>query len=109
MGEACVLPVVLVGVRARDAPAGASGRAGLELKTAELAGDEHRALIGVVLPLGEEMPAEDCELAGDGDDRDLRAAAGLDAPVERLQRARSRCDVRVVDWVPAPSVLRVRD
>jgi hypothetical protein len=50
-GEARALSVVLVGVRARDVSARATWRAGLELEAAELAVDEHRALMLVILLL----------------------------------------------------------
>jgi hypothetical protein len=40
-------------------------------------------LVGVILLLGEELPAEDRDLPRDRDDRDLRSAACTDALVER--------------------------
>ena len=87
-GEACALQVVRIGVRVRGAVAAAWWGAGLELEPAEFAGDEQRSLVVVVLLLGEQVPGEDRELAGDGDDRDLRSAARLDAQVERVSADR---------------------
>jgi hypothetical protein len=60
--------------------------AGAQFESAELLVGQRRALEGVVLLAREEVPEQDCELACDGDDRDLAAAARADALVERAHR-----------------------
>ena len=89
LGVAGALPVVLVGVSCRRALASSGCGADLQFEAAQFAGDEHGALVGVVLLRAEQVPGQGRELAGGGDDRDLGAAAGLDAQVVRLQRAGS--------------------
>jgi F420H(2)-dependent quinone reductase len=60
--------------------------AGAEFERAEFAVDDGLAFEGVVLVGGEELPAAGGEFAGGRDDRDLGAAAGTGALVERVQR-----------------------
>ena len=60
-------------------------RAGGELEPAQLAADEAGAREGVVLAAGEQVPGEHCELAGDGDRRDVAPAPRGDA----LRRTRA--------------------
>jgi transposase InsO family protein len=61
--------------------------AGEQLKPAQLLAGEGGAREGVVLLIGEHVPADDGELAGDGDGGDVGAAAGADALVEGAHRA----------------------
>ena len=63
------------------------GGAGAQLELAQFAAVQRRAVVGVVLAAGEQVPAEHRDLAGDGDGRDLRAATCLDALSECAQRA----------------------
>src|SRR5260370_3245212 len=60
---------------------------GLQLHGAQLAGDQRRACLLIVGALGQQMPAQDGQLACPGDRRDLRAATGADAQKEGAQRA----------------------
>jgi hypothetical protein len=61
----------------------AGGRTGAELEGAEFAVNGGLAFARVVLFGGEQLPTQARELAGGRDDRDLGAAAGFDALVER--------------------------
>ena len=70
-------------------------RAGGDLQPAELLGRQRRLPEGVVLLAPEQHPEQAREFARRGDDRDLVAAAGADALVEGVQRA------RVADGAPA--------
>ena len=65
----------------------ALGGAGGELEAAQLLFGQRGLGIGVVLLAGEQAPEQASELARRGDDRDLVAAPGADALVERAQRA----------------------
>ena len=80
-----------VGVLGREvASSGVALGAGAQLEAAELLAGQRRALEGVVLLAREQVPEQHGELARDGDDRDLAAAARADALVEGAHRAR-RC------------------
>ena len=61
--------------------------AGAQLEAAELLARQRRALEGVVLLAREQVPEQHGELARDGDDRDLMAAARAHAFVEGAHRA----------------------
>src|SRR3954452_11847080 len=69
-------------------PSGSAGGAGAEFESAELLARQRRALEGVVLLAREEVPEQHGELACDGDDRDLAAAARANALVEGAHRSR---------------------
>ena len=60
---------------------------GLQLHRAQFAGDQGRACPLVIGALGQQMPAEDGELACHCDCRDLMAATGADTQEERAQWA----------------------
>jgi len=62
------------------------GRAGAEFERAEFAVDDGLAFERVVLLGGEQLPAQAGKLAGGRHDRDLRAAAGAHALIERAER-----------------------
>src|SRR3954468_20479289 len=70
------------------APSGVALGAGAQLEPAELLAGQRRALERVVLLAREEMPEEHGELARDGNDRDLAAAARADALIEGAHRPR---------------------
>src|SRR3954463_7410807 len=72
-----------VGVLGRQSAAsGVPLGAGAQFERADLLAGQRRALEGVVLLAGEEVPEQHGELAGDSDDRDLAAAARADTLVE---------------------------
>ena len=84
------LDVVCVG---RSAPVPLLRRpAGLQLHGAQLVGNECWARPEVVLLLGQHVPAQDGQLARDGNSGDLVPAAGADADEEGVQRAGGYCD-----------------
>jgi hypothetical protein len=72
---------------------------GLDLEPPELALGDRRRAVAVVLLLGQEVPAEDGELARGGAGGHLGAAAGLDPPV----KARSGPGVRMAAWAASTS------
>ena len=59
--------------------------AGLQFHGSQLAGDQSRTCPKVIGLFGEEVPAEDGELAGDGDGGDLMTASGSDAEKEGVK------------------------
>src|SRR3954451_12873092 len=79
--------LVVVGGTRDSVVAAAGWRPGGEFELAPLVADQTGPGERIVLVLGDQMPGEDCEFAGGGDDRDLETAAGLDPLVERPQRS----------------------
>src|SRR5206468_3827361 len=63
------------------------GQVEAPLELAALLAHEGRALEAIALAGAEQVPGQHGKLAGDGDERDLRAAPPLDAAEERPQRS----------------------
>src|SRR3954452_10650029 len=84
---ALAVAALAVGILGRQGPAsGVALGAGAQFEGTELFARQRRALEGVVLLAGEQVPEQHGELARDGDDRDLAAAPRTDALVRDRRR-----------------------